>query len=276
MKVTKTDRRYGEKYLDAYYGGHAPRHLRAFQRAIGMGESGRLCPVALRAMKTLPRCGCRDAALLQTAAALVRWATGELTWYVDHFVNGLEEAAQEEVFAAGWASWEQVAGVTLERVERKRDANLVISAGRGRRSGFDGPGNVLAWAFLPESDEHTAQLEMRFDLAELWRLEGDRAGILLVNVAAHEFGHLLGLDHSAERGALMAPFYNPEVGRPQANDDIPRIQQLYGAPLRPTEPPAVVHEVTVRAAEIQELLINEQPIELPRLERWRLGPAGTR
>lgn len=56
------------------------------------------------------------------------------------------------------------------------------------------------------------------------------ADVNLFLVAAHEFGHSLGLAHSDVRGALMFPVYsyqNPETFRLPA-DDRRGIQKLYG------------------------------------------------
>jgi hypothetical protein len=69
---------------------------------------------------------------------------------------------------------------------------------------------------------------MKFDLGETWTADPTHRGILYLNVAAHEFGHLFGLDHSKLRGALMAPYYNPGVASPKRKDDITRFQSLYG------------------------------------------------
>ena len=57
---------------------------------------------------------------------------------------------------------------------------------------------------------------------------GSVAGINLLQVAAHEFGHALGLRHSDIQGALMYPFYQGYVeDYTLPYDDIAGIQAVW-------------------------------------------------
>nr|CAD7204446.1 unnamed protein product [Timema douglasi] len=109
---------------------------------------------------------------------------------------------------------------------------------------FDGPGGTLAHAYFPVygGDAH-------FDDAETWTIQSYRdklylclTGTNLFQVAAHEFGHSLGLSHSDVKSALMAPFYRGyepifkldqddvqgiQVGKPSRRDRLPAIHETH-------------------------------------------------
>lgn len=182
---------------------------------------GEIGPKVLSAMD-LPRCHFTDVGKEEA-----KWNKNEISYIVIGWVeDGISHEKQREVLRDAWDEWEKVANLKITEVDNKDDADIVVSVGRGRRYGFDGPGKTLAWAELPSGHEHE-QLLVRFDLDELWVVKGNR-GVKLKVVGAHEFGHTLGLIHGH---GLMAPFYDPDIERPQQNNDIPRIQKLYGPPM---------------------------------------------
>ncbi|ELW48243.1 Matrix metalloproteinase-9 [Tupaia chinensis] len=76
-----------------------------------------------------------------------------------------------------------------------------------------------------------------FDSDKKWGFCPDRGSSLFL-VAAHEFGHALGLDHSSVPEALMYPMYRFTDEPPLHEDDVRGIQHLYGPPTAgPSEAP---------------------------------------
>lgn len=224
--------------------------VKTFQRWFGLKADGVVGPKTLRAME-IPRCGCPDVLdadngvhkqYLKMQAVIeenmAKWNKTGLTYAVHSYVGGrLSKTRQLEIFAGAMKAWDDVCGVEIRPTGNVQRADLVLSTGSGRRHNFDGRGGTLAWAYLPNGRDN--QLLMRFDLAETWIDNPRDRGILLFNVACHEFGHMLGLTHSKKRGALMAPYYNPNVAVPQWDDDIPRVEARYGKDTADPEPPSV-------------------------------------
>ncbi len=85
--------------------------------------------------------------------------------------------------------------------------------------------------------------DAHFDDDESWT-KGTFRGTNLLQTAAHEFGHSLGLSHSDSRSALMAPFYRGFQTRITLNkDDINGIQALYGEKTEKRRPGDDTNEV---------------------------------
>ncbi|MEX1023977.1 MAG: matrixin family metalloprotease [Planctomycetota bacterium] len=78
----------------------------------------------------------------------------------------------------------------------------------------------------------------RMKICEAWNwhdgpggVQGTVFDIDIQTVAAHEFGHALGLGHSAVSNATMYPAYFGTAGRSLHADDIAGVQAIYGAKL---------------------------------------------
>ncbi|XP_073922924.1 neutrophil collagenase isoform X2 [Castor canadensis] len=144
------------------------------------------------------------------------------------------EAAIEKAFQI----WSVASRLTFTRISQgEADINIAFyRRDHGDNSPFDGPNGILAHAFQPGQgiggDAH-------FDADETWTQSSMNYNLFLV--AAHEFGHSLGLSHSSDPSALMYPNYafrEPSTYTlPQ--DDINGIQAIYGPssnPIQPTGP----------------------------------------
>lgn len=185
-------------------------------------------------MMNMPRCGVKDtigygnsARKKRYALQGSRWRVKELTYKISRYPSGGRLTTQE-VDLEIKKSFEVWSGYTDLKFVQKNSGKVHIDVRfeegeHGDGDPFDGPGNTLAHAYFPiyGGDAH-------FDDDERWTINSYK-GTNLFQVAAHEFGHSLGLSHTDEKAALMAPFYRGYSPRFSLHeDDVQGIQSLYG------------------------------------------------
>lgn len=226
------------------------------QHFYGLEVTGEMDPATVAAMRR-PRCGLPDrkAEELDDSARKKRYALTGQQWNKDHITYSilslhippsLGEELTYEAIQKAFDIWRRVTPLTFEQLPVVKNSSqaeladiiLLFSSGfHGDMSLFDGEGGSLAHAYYPGpgmgGDTH-------FDADEPWTLENqNKDGIDLFLVAVHELGHALGLEHSDNPSAIMAPFYQwiPTHNFSLHEDDIKGIQYIYGPPLT-TDPPA--------------------------------------
>lgn len=210
-----------------------------FQSFAGLNATG-ILDEETSVYMSKPRCGVKDkigkggsARRKRYALQGSRWRVNYLTYAITKYPTGLRSSDVDRELARAFQVWSDVTQLTFVH-QRSGKVHIEIRFERsehGDGDPFDGPGGTLAHAYFPiyGGDAH-------FDDAEQWTISSYR-GTNLFQVAAHEFGHSLGLSHSDVRSALMAPFYRGyEPNFKLDVDDIVAIQQLYGKRVSPKTP----------------------------------------
>ncbi|XP_076020164.1 stromelysin-3-like [Genypterus blacodes] len=154
------------------------------------------------------------------------WQKTDLTYKIVRFPWQMNEDKVRRVLLEAAGVWGEVTPLTFREVTIG-EADISIDFDRywhGDSLPFDGPGGTLAHAFFPQTHR---QGEIHFDYDEDWTV-GNGVGTDLLQVAAHEFGHVLGLQHSLVPGAVMSPFYSDTYPLLLSEDDKRGIQYLYG------------------------------------------------
>ncbi|XP_066474893.1 stromelysin-1-like [Tiliqua scincoides] len=238
-----------QKYLEKYYHftsdgkpvlrwkGNSPiaKKIKEMQKFMGLQVTGNLDSNTLETIQK-PRCGNPDVGQFAFFARKPKWGKKDLTYRILNYTPDMNRADVDREIEKAFKVWSQVTPLTFEKVP-EGDADIMISfAARehGDFNSFDGPGGTVAHAYAPNTgiggDAH-------FDEDEDWTtgLQGSN----LFFVAAHEFGHSLGLFHSDDPNALMFPVYQYTQHSKNilSGDDIEGIQQLYGAPSNPPQDP---------------------------------------
>ncbi|XP_023247076.1 matrilysin-like, partial [Copidosoma floridanum] len=203
----------------------------AFQSFSGLNVTG-LINNETASLMLMPRCGVKDKyntglenRLKRYALQGSRWRVKKLTYKISQYPRLLEKTLVDKEIANAFSVWSDYTDLSFT-ARKTGQVHIEIRFERGEHGDgdpFDGPGGTLAHAYFPVygGDAH-------FDDSENWSINSFR-GTNLFQVAAHEFGHSLGLSHSDVRSSLMAPFYrgyNPDFILD--SDDINGIQALYG------------------------------------------------
>ncbi|MGW4928609.1 DUF6623 family protein [Agromyces sp. NPDC004153] len=209
--------------------------VRRFQQFAGLPITGIVDELTAAKMNQ-PRCGLPDLpGLAEFATSGRKWATNNIRYAFENFTPDLTSDQITISLAQAFALWAAYTPLRFSLVPLASSPEIIIrfvAGDHGDGSPFDGASGVLAHAFypsVPPAPVTPIMGDAHFDEAETWTVTvPPGSGIDLVTVAAHEFGHSLGLGHSAVAGALMAPFYGGPH-RAVESDDIEGIRSLYGS-----------------------------------------------
>jgi hypothetical protein len=212
--------------------------LRSYQRFHNLPSTGEL-DEATAAQMSIPRCGFPDifdaAGVSSLGVQGNRWTVTDLRYGFQNFSPDLSEAETRIAIRSALSLWSEVTPLTFREVPVNESPEIVIrfvAGDHGDDNPFDGVGGVLAHAFYPPPYGGEIAGDAHFDEAETWAvtlpIPGERFD--LVMLAAHEFGHSLGLTHSTASGAIMRPSFSGGSGqRFLDQDDISNIQSVYGS-----------------------------------------------
>eukprot|EP00095_Tigriopus_kingsejongensis_P002837 snap_masked-scaffold1267_size51716-processed-gene-0.1 protein:Tk02837 transcript:snap_masked-scaffold1267_size51716-processed-gene-0.1-mRNA-1 annotation:"matrix metalloproteinase-25-like" len=140
-----------------------------------------------------------------------RWSKTNLTWNLKKGPTlGLDHNLVRRELSYALELWARESSLTFQEVGPDDVADIGVFFHRGFHGDgyqFDGSGSVLAHAFFPGSGRGG---DVHFDDDEQWSEHRMNTHDLtsVFAVAAHEFGHSLGLSHSGVEGSLMYPWYS--------------------------------------------------------------------
>ncbi|XP_062328251.1 matrilysin-like [Osmerus eperlanus] len=233
----QNDLKHATEYLRQYYNlkkepfGRGKRSWPSFtskvkdmQSFFSLNTTGVLDPETVEVMKT-PRCGVPDVDDY-THNHGNRWNKNVITYNIGRYTSDLPHSTVDSLIESALSVWSRASTLTFVR-SPTRVADIMVEFAtyeHGDLYPFDGPKGTLAHAYGPGDGTGG---DTHFDDDETWTAGPN--GFNLYLVAAHEFGHALGLKHSRNPDSLMYPTYRPRsLHNPLSWEDMTNINSLYG------------------------------------------------
>lgn len=220
-------------FEDGIFDKSTKKALELFQETYGLQITGELNEETKNLIDK-PRCGVPDIPRFDSVRfdpSGGKWNKLDLSYAFQEFTPDLPVNDIRTAIRDAFNLWSSVTLLRFREVPLGSGADIIIrfvAGDHGDGKPFDGTGgdrNVLAHAFYPPPLGEPFSGDAHFDEAENWTVNLI-SGTDLMTVAAHEFGHSLGLGHSTISSALMYPMMlGPH--RYLDIDDIKGIQFLY-------------------------------------------------
>jgi hypothetical protein len=180
------------------------------------------------------------------------WAVRPVTYYLNPTnLDGLSATAIEGALATGANSWAQQSrasfsfaygGRSTQTTTTYDSVNLVVF-----RNASSGSAIATTYSWFSGSQIIDADIVF-WDGGFMFFTgsSGCSGGFYVEDIAAHEFGHALGLGHSTSTSATMYPSVSTCAtgNRTLDADDIAGVESLYPPTLVPPAPPTGVHIVS--------------------------------
>ncbi|XP_043547070.1 collagenase 3-like [Chiloscyllium plagiosum] len=244
VEKNEQDRQFAETYLNRFYKledsstkfarkleNYVSKRslsdkIKKMQEFFGLRVTGNLDLATMEVMEK-PRCGVPDVAEYNLFPRKIKWKKNNITYRILNYTPDISSVDVNKAIKNAFKIWSDVTPLNFTKIY-EGEADIMIAFGaqeHGDSYPFDGADGLLAHAFPPAAgiggDTH-------FDEDETWTMGSNGYNLFLV--AAHEFGHALGLAHSRDPGALMYPTYTyTSMDEFRLSwDDVKGIQALYG------------------------------------------------